>query len=127
MEKDLFEALTVFSSRQEQFTIHLKNFSNFAPKVIFIDVVPNQSLEDLWKNVNAFLVLQNKFPLKKDDRPFHPHITLANRDLYKKAFIEAWQKFSGLEYEAAWHANSVSLLGHNKNNWEVLFTGNFPG
>ncbi len=79
-------------------------------------------LNDLQRSLNDFLLSANKYPVNSENRPFHPHVTLATRDLYKKAFYEAWEFFSIKKYEANWRVNGISLLRHNKKNWDVLFT-----
>jgi len=127
LEIDLIEAtIKEFSNKQKRFNIQLKDFSVFKPKVIFVDVLKNGNLETLHTEFNAFILQQNKYPIKKDDRIFHPHITLAARDLYKKAFSEAWEIFGAKKYEADWPAIGISLLRHNKKNWDVIFTSQFP-
>lgn len=125
LENDLIISITEFSVGKNKFEINLKDFDAFKPKVIFIDVMKNEQLDILYKSLNDFICQQNKFPIKKDDRPFHPHVTLATRDLYKKAFYEAWEIFSKKKYDAFWKVNGVSLLRHNKKNWDVIFTSQF--
>jgi 2'-5' RNA ligase len=125
LENDLIDAIKEFSNNQKRFNIQLKDFSAFNPKVIFVDVLKNENLESLHTAFNAFILHQNKYPVKKDDRGFHPHITLATRDLYKKAFFEAWEIFRSKKYEADWPAMGISLLRHNKKNWDVIFTSQF--
>lgn len=122
LEIDLINSINEFSNSKNKFEIILKDFAAFKPKVIFIDVVKNGMLHELHAAFNDFILKQNKFPVKKDDRPFHPHVTLATRDLYKKAFHEAWEIFSEKQYEAKWLINGISLLRHNKKNWDVIFT-----
>ncbi len=124
-EKDLIDALKIFCRRQDRVLIQLKDFSAFEPKVIYVDVVKNERLELLHQNFNDFICSQNKFPVKRSETIFQPHISLATRDLYKKDFQTAWELFSKKKYEAAWMANSISLLRHNKKNWEVISTSQF--
>ena len=125
IEPDLMNAICEFSQSTVSFEIHLKDFSAFKPKVIFVDITNNEKLEKLHDSFNRFIISKNKFPIKKEERPFHPHITLATRDLYKKAFFEAWEKFSLIRFEAVWQVAGISLLKHNKNNWEVIFSSGF--
>jgi 2'-5' RNA ligase len=122
LEKDLIDSIDKFSRSQKPFDITLKNFSTFKPRVIYADVLENELLNDLHRSLNEFINKQSKFPIKKEDRPFHPHVTLATRDLYKKAFYEAWDIFSKKQFEASWKINGISLLRHNKKNWDVIFT-----
>jgi 2'-5' RNA ligase len=122
LENDLINSITEFSDAKNKFEIFLKDFAAFKPKVIYVDVMKNEKLNELHLHINEFIQNENKFPVKKDDRPFHPHVTLATRDLYKKAFREAWEVFSEKKYEATWIVHGISLLRHNKKNWDVIFT-----
>jgi len=125
LENDVINSIREFSITKTKFEIILKNFAAFPPKVIFVDVVKSEILNGLYQSFADFIISQNKFPIKKEDRPFHPHVTLATRDLYKKAFHEAWEIFSKKKYEALWIVNGISLLRHNKKNWDVIFTSQF--
>lgn len=125
LEMALIVSLKKFSAIQQGFEIHVKDFSYFKPRVIFVDIVPNDRLANLQKGLLDGLVSENVYPLKKEDRPFHPHISIATRDLYKKSFYEAWEHFKLKTYEADWTVNAVSLLAHNKKNWDVITTSQF--
>jgi 2'-5' RNA ligase len=120
LELTLAESLSSFSSRQKSFLVRLNNFSNFKPRVIFVDVAPNEELKCLQNELSEFLLSQNKFPFEKEDRAFHPHVTIATRDLHKKSFLEAWEYFKGKHYSADWMVQSISLLKHNSRSWEAI-------
>lgn len=124
-ENDLIHSLSEFSVVQNDFPVQLNNFSNFKPHVIFIDVVKTDSLTKLKNDLENFLLKSGKFPLQKDKRSFHPHVTIATRDLHKKIFFEAWEHFKEMKYTAGWMAEGISLLRHNKKNWDVVFTSQF--
>ncbi|HMK18635.1 MAG TPA: 2'-5' RNA ligase family protein [Chitinophagaceae bacterium] len=125
MENDLINSISEFSITKNKFEITLHNFAAFKPKVIFVDIVKSEILNGLYQSFADFIFGQNKFPIKKEDWPFHPHVTLATRDLYKKAFQEAWEIFSKKKYEASWIVSGLSLLRHNKKNWDVICTSQF--
>jgi len=125
LEDNLRNSLSEFSGAKNRFVIHLNNFSYFKPKVVFIDVAQSEKLENLQNGLFRFLVSENTYPFEKDERPFHPHITIATRDLHKKSFYEAWEFFKGKKYEVEWMAESVSILRHNKKNWDVIATSQF--
>lgn len=122
LEADLIDSINRFCRNHRKFEIRLENFSAFRPRVIYVDVLKSDALNELHHSLNDHLFSQNKFPVKIDDRPFHPHVTLAARDLYKKAFYEAWETFASKQYTANWIVNGISLLRHNKKNWDVIFT-----
>lgn len=125
LENQLINSIRGFSITKHKFEITLKDFAAFQPKVIFVGVMKSEMLSELHQALTDFIFQVNKFPIKKDDRPFHPHITLATRDLYKKAFQDAWEIFTKKKYEAQWIVNGISLLRHNKKNWDVIFTSQF--
>ena len=125
LEPDLKETIVEFTKTKSSFIIELKDFKAFKPKVIYVDVPRNEKLIELHSSLNDFIIKKDSYPVKKDDRPFSPHITLATRDLYKKAFYEAWSVFSSKKYKASWLVNNISLLRHNKKNWDVIFTSQF--
>lgn len=111
--------------QQVPFGIDVKNFDVFAPKVIYAALVANKALADLHQYVQRCLLSTGYFPLKEEERPFQPHITIATRDLRKKDFIEAWSIFKGKEYTAHWIVNSISLLKHDQKKWDVVHTSLF--
>jgi len=125
LENELLLALKEFSPMQDPFDIQLQNFSVFKPLVLFIEVIKNESLAHLKGSLEDHLIRKNKFPIRKEERPFHPHVTIATRDLHKKAFYEAWEHFKKMEYTAQWKADNISVLKHNIKKWDVLFTSQF--
>ena len=125
LENELIETMNSFCKTQINFEIYLRNFNFFKPRVIFADVTKSDRLFGLHENLNLFIAEKKKFPIKSNDQIFHPHVTLATRDLTKKAFNEVWAIFANKKYEHKWNLNSVSLLRHNKKNWDVIYTSQF--
>src|SRR5689334_3726824 len=112
IENKLEEAIHLFSLRQTAFEVSLKDFAAFKPRVIYVEVVPNKPLSILHDDLHEFLIAGGLFPIKKEERPFHPHVTIATRDLYKKSFYEAWEIFKHKNYEASCMSKGISLLKH---------------
>jgi 2'-5' RNA ligase len=124
-ESKLKQAITGFAGKKGSFEINLKDFSAFKPRVIYVDVVPNESLQKLHAELQDFFIGSDLFAIDKDERPYHPHVTIATRDLHKKAFNDAWKIFKEKKYEVSWAAKGISLLKHNQKNWDVIFTSHF--
>jgi 2'-5' RNA ligase len=125
LEDRLRNSLIKFSGSRHDFPVQLSNFSTFRPRVIFIDVAQNKQLVNLQDDLFRSLLSEDSYPLKKDEHPFHPHVTIATRDLHKKSFYEAWEHFKETKYETEWTTEGVSLLRHNKKNWDVIATSQF--
>ncbi len=117
-EEALIKTLEEFADGQNGFEIKLKNFGAFPPRVIFVDVEPSERLETLQTNLHR--TCRQKLNLHNanyKDRGFHPHITLAFRDLRKALFVEAWEEFEGKELDAGFQAESIFLLKHDGERW----------
>jgi len=118
-ENDLVEKLELFKAKLQPFVLGLRNFNSFPPRVIFIDVVPNEKLIELQRKLMKFCKKElNLFNAEYKDQPFHPHLTLAFRDLKKSIYAEAWQEFSKKQYTAEFLVNSISLLKHSGRVWQ---------
>lgn len=117
-EEKLVNALQEFSIARKEFTISLSNFSCFEPKVIFLDVRPSDLLVSLQTELHRFCKIKlNLFNAQYRDLPFHPHLTLAFRDLKKEAFANAWAEFREKKYSADFLVNKIILLKHTGNHW----------
>lgn len=123
-EEKLSRSLAEFSAGQKKFVLRLADFSSFIPRVIFVAVVQNEVLTTLKNELVAYLLAINKYPVKKEAGVFHPHVTIANRDLQKQAFYEAWEYFKEKKYKAEWPVQDISLLKYNNQKWDVA--GTFP-
>jgi 2'-5' RNA ligase len=124
LQPQLEEQLQLFAAVQQSFAIQLKNFAAFKPRVLYVHVQPNPLLTDLQASLEAFLLQHKHFPIIKEERPFHPHVTIANHDLQKEDFPVAWQYFQQMPYEVSFPADTISLLRHNGQIWEVV--NSFP-
>jgi 2'-5' RNA ligase len=111
--------LKEFAATETGFFIRLKNFDHFKPRVIFLHVEPEEALLQLKDRLESYLFQLKHFSFKKEERLFHPHITIANRDLHKKDFRKAWEYFQSLTFETEFPADSISLLRHNNKEWEI--------
>lgn len=84
----------------------------------------NEELRSLKIAVDIFFS-QSDHTIKIDIRPFHPHITIATRDLHKKDFHEAWHLFETKKFKVEWEAKGLSVLRYNRTIWEVIHTSTF--
>ncbi|MFL5808289.1 MAG: 2'-5' RNA ligase family protein [Flavisolibacter sp.] len=124
-EQQLKNDLDKLSVEINQFQITTEKFSAFKPRTIFIAPETNEDLQNLKKKLDSFFIQHDSYKFETDSRPFHPHITIATRDLHKKDFAEAWQYFENKKFIAEWKAEGISLLRHNKKNWDVVHTSQF--
>jgi 2'-5' RNA ligase len=101
--------------------ISLNNYDCFEPRVVFINVQEQPELSDLQKQlVNHVKRYLNLFNQSDDMRGFHPHITIAFRDLKKPMFYKVWEEYKSKVFSKNFTCNSISLLKHQKDEWVVL-------
>ncbi|HUC79819.1 MAG TPA: RNA 2',3'-cyclic phosphodiesterase [Flavisolibacter sp.] len=122
----LQQDLQTISNDITSFRLQTDGFSAFKPRTIFVAVKENEDLRQVKKTSDNFLH-QTNYGIKIETRPFHPHITIATRDLHKKDFAEAWPHFENKAFEETFEATGISLLKHNGRIWEVVFTSRFAG
>lgn len=116
---ELEKALRQFAAEQQGMDVELSGFNNFPPKVIFVNVIENQQLRSL--QAALFHYLQTSIGLTDEKgRRFHPHLTIAHRDLKALIFPQAWAHFSKIAYSQTFKANRITLLEHLKGRWEIL-------
>jgi 2'-5' RNA ligase len=119
-EELLFDQLNDFSKNNHHVIIQLSNFSSFPPRVIFINVVLNEALDKLQKNLKRFCKRElNLFNANYKELPFHPHLTVAFRDLKKANYQLAWGEYEKKSFEAEFVADKLALLKHSGRVWNV--------
>lgn len=119
-ETKLINTLRDFLKTQRAITLQLENFGCFEPRVIFINVIKNKLLDAFQRELHqAFKKELNLFNAYYRDLPFHPHITLAFRDLKKTQFYKAWEEFREKKIEYSFRAGQISLLKHDGKVWQV--------
>jgi 2'-5' RNA ligase len=123
-EASLRQDMTNLARTVSSFALETAGFSAFKPRTIFVAVQESAALNELKKKADDFF-RRTDYKMKFDNRPFHPHITIATRDLQKKDFGEAWLQIQNKEFKYGFEAEGLSLLKHNGRNWDVAFTASF--
>lgn len=118
-EAELASSLETFAVKQKSFELKLTGFGAFEPRVIFIDVRKDEMLTDLQKRLKRFCKTElNLFNADYKEFAYHPHLTLAFRDLKKPEFYKAWEEFKERKFEATVNVVSITLLKHDGKEWK---------
>lgn len=119
-EESLMRFLANFSSQYQPLTIKTKDFGCFPPGVLFVDIEGQEELTILQFELMSALKLN--FQLFRGlyrELAFHPHITIAFRDLKKRDFPQAWTMFEPRTFKKQFIVEHISLLKHNGQFWDV--------
>jgi 2'-5' RNA ligase len=117
----LVKTLDDFAQGRQAITIDLNDFGCFAPHTIFLSVNPNPQLQQLESDLKKCCLANLNLPTAHiDEKKFHPHLTLAFRDLKKEEFATAWAEFKHRNYRSSFKVSSLVLLRHNDEVWQPL-------
>jgi 2'-5' RNA ligase len=123
-EQELIKTVASFESSHE-LTIQLEGFSHFNRKVLFIQVKENPGLFELKKQTEFHFIQSMGNVINPDNRSFHPHITIATRDLKPGDFMLAWEYFSGKKFTGIFNTNTLSLLRLDPAKWNIISEKNW--
>lgn len=113
----LIRELQTFNQELSPFEVELQGFAAFPPRVIYVNVLPN----DLLIHCQAQLEQRCAALGIASDRTygFHPHMTVAFKDLKKAVFPTAWAFFEAQSFERNFEAGHVTLLHWKAGKWHV--------
>ncbi|MGJ3236655.1 2'-5' RNA ligase family protein [Marivirga sp.] len=118
-EKFISELINLIKD-QKSFTVHLKDFGCFEPRVIFINVIENTPLNDLQKTIEKYMKQFQVFNGTHKQNGFNPHITIAFRDLKKPVFYKIWDDVKDRTLEESFLTKSITVFKHNGKSWDVF-------
>lgn len=116
----LLKVLEEFAATEESFEIELSGFGAFPPRVLFIEVGNPASVKHLQKALHEVMLQITPVEVGGKNQKFHPHITVATRDLHQKQFRRAWEEFRIRDFSASFTAHSLTIFRHNGKNWNTV-------
>lgn len=118
-ENDIMNSLKEFAAAQPGFDVFLDGFGHFSNRVIFIKIQEHSPFIDLRQALACTLRLSLNFTENETSGPYHPHITIAHRDLSPEIFNIAWSEFRFKQFTATFRITSLSLLKHDGKKWNI--------
>jgi len=118
-EASLLKTLSQINSELQEFEIECKGFGQFDPNVLFVHVESSVEMLACFnlcrKHIEEFL--KEKLELRKI---FHPHATIAFKDLDKSLVQPAFKHFNKKTYEKNFYCSEVSLLCYIDRTWQIV-------
>ena len=111
--------LLVHASKENCFRLTLNGFGCFAPKTIYIKNDLSQELLSFQQRLVTYTKRSMNLFNATHNRGFHPHVTVAFRDLKKDQFELAWTEFENKVFKASFEVKSFWLLKHDGKNWNA--------
>jgi len=121
LEQHLIKQLKPVRYNHNPFTQELLNFDSFNIQTLYITAVKNPLLSALQKDISAVFT-KNKIDPKevKGNTAFHPHLTIAYRDIPPDVFPAIWNELKNRKFKRSFLLDRFTLLKHNGKKWEVL-------
>lgn len=118
-ESLLIKELENFATKQNLYSVELKGFGCFSPRVIFVKVKDHKPITVLYSNLKNVLTDELSFKENEVSNKIYPHMTIATRDLTEDAFLKAWPEYEQRKFNASFTVNSLFLLKHNGKCWDI--------
>ncbi|HLF63111.1 MAG TPA: 2'-5' RNA ligase family protein [Saprospiraceae bacterium] len=112
---------SISNTMQSGVQLALDGFDVFGKRVIFVHVKPNRALTDIVDRTSRVL-RHNGFAIKEERREYHPHVTIAFKDLKPMMFNQAWSYLSTIKLKHIFTVQSLALLCHRDGRWHILQT-----
>ena len=124
-ENALKMALNEFSLEYFQkrglLSIKLKNFGFFRKSTVFIQPESNENLNLMRLELLNYLSKHINLRDEKDAaRPYHPHITLVNRDISEADFEIIWDEYANRTFSGQFVVDGIALLKKGELKWDTI-------
>jgi len=119
-EIKLIDLLTAFCQEQQSFQLKFSGFDKFGKRVIFIKVKEDPALSSLQIGLSKYCKSNLNLVEELSDRAYHPHMTLAFKDLKETRFGEYWAFIKKQRFEEKMDVKDIALLKRIDGRWVVL-------
>ena len=99
------------------FTAQIDNFDAFGDRTIFAKVVANEKWTCLRDAVISAVLKTAPGATKKDQRPFQPHLTVANRDIPTGASVAALKAMNEIQLFESFPVDNITIFERNGGKW----------
>ena len=121
-EEFLTSSIAESISTISRFNISTHKMGFFGERVIFLDVIQNEELRVCQKKIVEVMKKCQIFNQADSLMPFHPHFTVAFRDITKKQFSVLWSFFSDKQFDFTFTVSKIELLrfSEEEKKWRII-------
>ena len=118
IEKDVLP-----QAAQLKFDAHIDNFDAFGDRTIFAKVIRDEKWTALRDKVLATVLKAAPGCTKKDQRPYQPHLTVANRDIPVGVSKDAPEVMNELNLVEDFPVDNITIFERKGGKWEEAWSG----
>jgi 2'-5' RNA ligase len=119
-EDKLKGLLKSFFEDIEPFEISYSGFDRFGKRVIFVKIKEEPALFSLQHSLSQYCKRELKLVVELSDKAYHPHMTLAFKDIKPAQFDTYWSFIKKQRFYASESVKNVALLKRIEGSWEVM-------
>lgn len=116
-EEKLIQALRKFLVQFESFPISVGGVDSFGKRVIFLKIKADDRLTKLQAELKVFCKKELNLGDELSDRNFHPHMTIAFKDLKEVHFDEILNLVKGRSIQEEYFVSKIHLLKRMEGRW----------
>lgn len=119
-ESFLEEKLTNFLKAQKPFRVKIAGVGNFGRRVIFLGIEESSELLQLQSSLTTFCKRELNLVEELSDRNYHPHLTVAFKDLKVGQFDKVLALVKTQGFQAEYFVKELQVLKRLEQRW-VLY------
>lgn len=119
-ESKLKDLIFNFCLTQNPFQVKFSGFDKFGKRVIFVKVKEEPALFSLQISLSKYCKTDLNLIEELSDRAYHPHMTLAFKDLKESLFFDYWDFMKKQKFESILDVKDIALLKKVEGKWKVL-------
>lgn len=113
----LFDKLQEFFTGSPAFELAVKGADSFGRRVIYLQIHAPQALYELQKSLKDFCKKELNLVDELSDRNYHPHLTVAFKDIKKDKFDSILTYVEKRSIEGEFLVEQVQLLRRENRQW----------
>lgn len=118
-ESVLAQKLSGFLKDRKPFNVKIDGVGTFGNRVIFLNIEKSQELIELQSELKIFCKKVLNLNDELSDRNFHPHMTLAFKDLKSKNFEEVLALVKEQSFKTEFLVEELFILKRLENRWDL--------
>lgn len=111
--------LSEFLANQRSFSVGISGIGTFGQRVIFQEILANPDLIELQKSLKSFCKRELLLVDELSDRNYHPHLTLAFKDLKPSKFEGVLQLAKECQFKSEFVVDRMMLLKKLDGKWQL--------
>lgn len=119
-EGRLIEKLNEYVKDRCPFVIQVSGVGNFGNRVVYLNILKSPELESFQEGIKQFCKRELHLVDELSDRNYHPHLTVAFKDIKPIHFSEVFLLVKKQSFETEFSALDLVLLKRIKGEW-ILF------